>query len=45
MSPIDRVCELLDKTPLGEAVEAAYGSRERIRIADYRLDTALDQLK
>jgi transposase InsO family protein len=46
MSPIDRVCELLDKTPLGEAVEAAYdGSRERIRIADYRLDTALAQLK
>jgi hypothetical protein len=46
MSPIDRVCELLDKRPLSEAVEAAYdGSRERIRIADYRLDTALAQLK
>jgi hypothetical protein len=46
MSPIDRVCELLDKTPLGEAVEAAYdGSRERIRIADYRLESALAQLK
>lgn len=45
-SPIDRVCELLDRTPLGEAVEAAYdGSRERIRIADYRLDIALAQLK
>ena len=30
----------------GEAVEAAYdGSCERIRIADYRLDTALAQLK
>jgi len=44
--PIDRVCELLDKTPLGEAVEAAYdGSREGIRIADYRLDIALAQLK
>jgi transposase InsO family protein len=46
MSPIDRICELIDKTPLGEAVEASYdGSRERIRIADYRLDTALAQLK
>jgi hypothetical protein len=46
MSPIDRVCELLDKTPISEAVEAVYdGSRERIRIADCRLDTALAQLK
>ena len=46
MSPIDRVCELRDETPLGKAVEAAYdGSRERIRVADFRLDTALAQLK
>jgi hypothetical protein len=45
-SPIDRVCELRDETPLGEAVEAAYdSSRERIRIADFLLDTALAQLK
>ncbi|WP_292226373.1 hypothetical protein [Mesorhizobium sp.] len=42
----DRVCVLLGKTPLGEAVEAANdGSRERIRIADHRLDRALAQLK
>jgi hypothetical protein len=45
-SPIDRVCERLDKTLLGAAVEAAYdGSRERIGIANFRLDTALAQLK
>ncbi|MQP68573.1 IS481 family transposase, partial [Niveispirillum sp. SYP-B3756] len=35
-----------DKTPLREAVDAAYdSSRERIRIADYRLDTAVASLK
>ena len=36
----------IDKTPLSETVEAAYDrTRERIRIADYRLDKALDELK
>ena len=46
LSPIDRVCERIDKTPLSETVEAAYDrTRERIRIADYRLDKALDELK
>src|SRR3984885_5741933 len=46
LSPIDRVCERIDKTPLWETVEAAYDrTRERIRIADYRLDKALDELK
>jgi hypothetical protein len=46
LSPIDRVCELDDKTLLTEAVEAAYnGSRARIRIADCELDAALAQLK
>lgn len=46
MSPIDRVCELLDKTPLGEAVEASYEiGKERIRVADYRLAFALAQVK
>jgi hypothetical protein len=45
-SPIDRVCELLDKTPLGEAVEASYEiGKERIRVADCQLDLALAQLK
>ena len=46
LSPIDRVCDLLDTTPLRETVEARYdASRERIRIADHRLDLALAQLK
>ena len=48
LSPIDRVLtsERIDKTPLSETVEAAYDrTRERIRIADYRLDKALDELK
>ena len=46
LSPIDRVCDLLDRTPLRETVEARYdASRERIRIADHRLDLALAQLK
>ena len=46
LSPIDRVCDLLDTTPLRETVEASYdASRERIRIADHRLDLALAQLK
>jgi transposase InsO family protein len=46
LSPTDRVCDLLDTTPLRETVEARYdASRERIRIADHRLDLALAQLK
>jgi len=46
IAPIDRVCDLLNKTPLTEAVEAAYDvTRERMRIADHRLDTALAKLK
>ena len=46
LSPIDRICDRLDKTPLAEVVEVAYDpSRERIRVADYRLDNALAQLK
>ena len=44
--PSTEVCERIDKTPLSETVEAAYDrTRERIRIADYRLDKALDELK
>src|SRR5690606_22371516 len=45
-SPIERVCELLDKTSLVEAVEASYNSsREHIRAADHQLDLTLAQLK
>ena len=45
-TPIDRVCDLLAKTPLREQAEAAFdASRERIRVADYRLDKALTRLK
>jgi transposase InsO family protein len=46
VAPIDRVCELRNKTPMAEAVEAAYDiSRERIKIADHSLDAALARLK
>ena len=46
LAPIERVCELLDRTPLGDAVEAVYDpTRERIRIADHRLDAALAHMK
>ena len=39
LSPIDRVCERIDKTPLSETVEVLHTTahEERIRIADYRL--------
>lgn len=40
-TPIERVCELLDKTPLTEEIETRYDAdKERIRIADHRLDIA-----
>lgn len=39
ITPIDRICELFDKTPLSEEVETAYdATRERIRVPDYSLD-------
>jgi transposase InsO family protein len=45
-TPIDRVCDLLQKTPLREEAEEAFdASRERIRTADYRIDKALANLK
>ena len=41
-APIDRICELLPKTPLTEQVWAAYDpSREPIRIQDHRWDTTV----
>ena len=47
LSPIDRVCEQIHKTPLSETVESCTydRTRERIGIADYRLDKALDELE
>jgi len=45
-SPIDRVCELLPKTPLAEQVWDAYlPSREPIRTQDYRWDSTFARLK
>ena len=40
--PIDRVCELLPKTPLGEAVIAAYDpAKEFIRVNGYAWDSTI----
>jgi len=45
-TPIDHICERLVKTPLTDEVEARYDPRrEKIRVADYRVDMALVQLK
>jgi transposase InsO family protein len=45
-TPIERICELLEKIPLTEEIEARYdASREHIRLADSRLDAALNALK
>jgi transposase InsO family protein len=45
-TPIEKVCELIDRTPLADEISARYESaNERIRVADYRLDTALGQWK
>jgi len=45
-SPIDRVCERLRITPTADAVDAAYDlSKERIKIANYALDTTLARVK
>ena len=46
LTPIDRVCTLADKTPLWEAVSAAYQpQKERIRVHDYTVEMALQTLK
>ena len=45
-APIDHICDRLAKTPLADEVEARYDlRREKIRVADYRVDMALVQLK
>lgn len=45
-TPIDRICELLAKIPSAEAVEAAYDpAKERIRVADYTIDSTLARVK
>ena len=45
-TPIDRVCELLSKIPSGATVEAAYDpAKERIRVADYAIDSTLARVK
>jgi hypothetical protein len=45
-APIDHICNRLAKTPLADEVEARYDlRREKIRVADYRVDMALVQLK
>ena len=46
LSPIDRVCERADKTPLWDEVYRAYdATKERIRIRDHIVDTVLRVLK
>ena len=45
-SPIDRVCDLLSKTPLPEDVYAAFEpTKERIRDQNYVMDQKLHELK
>lgn len=45
-SPIDRVCELLDKTPLAHVVESAYEvGKERIQHPHYAVDLRLAALR
>jgi transposase InsO family protein len=45
-TPIDRVCALIDHTPLGEDVDRMFDSdQERFRHPDYAIDLALSKLK
>jgi transposase InsO family protein len=45
-TPIDRTCELLTKIPSGDTVEAAYNpAKERIRVAEYAIDSTLARVK
>ena len=45
-TPIDRVCQLIDKTPLWAAVSEAYDpTKERIQIRHHAVDLALRVLK
>ncbi len=45
-TPIDHVCERLARTPSADEVDARYDQkREKIRVADYKVDMALTQMK
>jgi len=44
-TPIDRICELLDRTPLSEATASAYDpKKERLRQPEYAVDVRLSKL-
>ena len=46
LAPIERVCALVDETPLWADVSAAYDpDNERIRVRDYAVETSLRALK
>ncbi len=46
LTPMEKVCQLMDKTPLQEEVSNAYSvESERIQIANYRIDLELRKLK
>ncbi len=45
-TPIDRICQRAEKTPLSAEVSDAYDSdKERIRVREYLVDNALRELK
>ncbi len=45
-TPIEKVCSLMDKTPLSEEVLQSYDkSKERIQLANYQDDLAIRKLK
>src|SRR5262245_53727063 len=45
-TPIDRVCELIERTPLGEEVDELFDpDQERFRHPNYAIDLALSRLK
>jgi hypothetical protein len=45
-TPIDHVCELIDRTPLAEAVDPKFhAGQERFRHPEYAVDLALLKLK
>ncbi|MDP3673696.1 MAG: IS481 family transposase [Novosphingobium sp.] len=46
LTPIDRICDLSEKTPFSEEVEAQFqDAKERIRHHDYKVDQAFAALK
>ena len=46
LSPIDRICERIPKTPIRAEVEDSYDpAKERVQIREYALDVALRSLK